>query len=114
MNQMECQAFMKRFFEQYYEMLLKMNEVLVTLPDLPREMWGADADPEEEWKKWRLVHSTVTEEELDELERKLGARLPVFFRTFLSTYFHCFDEGIGRNTCEEHFEGIYNAWNPCL
>ena len=35
-------------------------------------------------------------------------------RIFLTTYFHYFDGGIGRNPVEDKFEGILNAWNPFL
>ena len=40
--------------------------------------------------------------------------MPQVLREFLSTYFHCFDDPIGRNSIKKPFEGVLNAFNPLL
>ncbi|MCI8530466.1 MAG: hypothetical protein HFH82_15195 [Lachnospiraceae bacterium] len=33
-------------------------------------MWSDDADPNEEWKKWKLVPAMIQDEEMKELEKR--------------------------------------------
>lgn len=114
MDKEQCQAWMKAYFEQYYDQLSERDAMFVTLPDVPPEMWAKDTNADEEWRKWKLVPSTMTEEDLDQLEKQVGVAFPMIFRAFLSTYFHCFEAGIGKNSTSTPFESVKNAWNPLL
>lgn len=111
----EYQQYMKHFFEQYYQKLSK-NEIAVMLPldESEKEMWSDDANPQEEWKKWKLVPSTIGDKEIEDLENEIDVKLPLSLKAFLTVYHHYFENPIGRNSFLEPFETIRNAWNPIL
>ncbi len=115
MTYVEYQEYMRNFFEQYYQKL-SQNEICVTLPleEDEKEMWSDDADPNEEWKKWKLVPAMIPDEEIKELEREIGVELPLSLKAFLTVTHHCFSDPIGYNSAAEHFQGVRNAWNPVL
>ena len=68
MTYTEYQEYMRNFFEQYYQKL-SQDEICIKLPlqEDEKEMWSDDADPNEEWKKWKLVPAMIQEEEMKEL-----------------------------------------------
>lgn len=72
MNKIEYKSFMKDFFEKYYAKLLEYGVEAVTLPEVPEDMWVKDAEPEEEWQQWTLIPATISEEEIENLERNWG------------------------------------------
>ena len=51
-------------------------------PDPPEDMRVGEVD-DNGWWEWRLVESTVTTADLDDLEDELGLTLPPFYRAFL-------------------------------
>lgn len=110
----EYQDFIKTIFEALYEKLCNQDESFVKMPHVPEEMWADDVATNEEWKKWKLTSSTVTDKDIDELEKELGVSFPVVFRAFLSTYFHYFDDEIGRSSPDDAFKSVRQAWNPIL
>jgi len=115
MTYAEYREYMKNFFEQYYDKL-SQDEINIKLPlgNTAKEMWSDDAEPEKEWKKWKMIPSSVREEQIGELEREIGAKLPLSLKAFLTVYHHYFENPIGRNSLSNPFEGILNAWNPVL
>ena len=115
MTYAEYQQYMKNFFEQYYHMM-SQSEIAITLSldETKREMWSDDADPQKEWKKWKLVPAAIKEEEIEDLEREISIKLPLSLRAFLTVYHHYFENPIGRNSLYKHFESVKNAWNPIL
>ncbi|MDE7319296.1 MAG: hypothetical protein K2N46_06165 [Lachnospiraceae bacterium] len=115
MTYAEYQEYMRNFFEQYYQKL-SQDEIRVTLPleEEEKEMWSDDADPDEEWKKWKLVPARIPDEEIEELEKEIGVRLPLSLKAFLTVTHHCFYDPIGYNSAAEHFQGVRHAWNPVL
>lgn len=115
MTLIKYKEYMKDFFEKYYEKLSK-DDISIKRPlyDEDCKMWADDANPNEEWKKWKLVPANVTEQELDELEQEVGVKLPLSMNAFLTTYHHYFEDPIGVNPISEQFRGIKYAWNPVL
>ena len=111
---MDKAEFMKDFFERYYRKLSKEYKGALELPDVPKEMWADGADPKSEWKPWKLIPAAISDQEIEELERDLEVKLPSMVKSFLTTYFHLFDDPVGRNSSEDHFEGMKDAWNPLL
>ena len=115
MTYVEYQEYMRKFFEQYYQKL-SQEEICVTLPleEEEKEMWSDDANPDDEWKKWKLVPAMISDEEIKELEKEIGVELPLSLKAFLTVTHHCFDYPIGRNSVGEHFAGVRESWNPVL
>lgn len=100
----------KNFFEKYYE----KHEILTILPDVPKEMLAEGEDPNEEWQRWKLIPSTVSDKEISELENQIGVAFPEILKIFLTTYFHLFDGPVGRHSIDEPFLAVEEAWNPIL
>ena len=115
MTYAEYQEYMRNFFEQYYQKL-SQEEIRVTLPlgEEEKEMWSDDVNPNDEWKKWKLVPAMISDGEIKALEKEIGVELPLSLKAFLTVTHHCFDDPIGRNSVAEHFQGVRNAWNPVL
>lgn len=117
MTDMQCRQFMKDFFEQYYGKMEQIGNgiaIMRPLDESDRTMWHDDADFEEEWKKWKLVPSIVTEKDITQLEKIIGATLPQCLRYFLTVYHHYFDAPVGENPISAPFKAVLNAWNPLL
>ena len=100
----------KDFFEKYY----KKHEKFAVLPDVPAEMLAGEGDPREEWQKWKLIPSTIRDEDIAKLEKGLGVAFPNCIKIFLTTYFHLFDNPVGRHSVDDPFRGVKDAWNPLL
>lgn len=115
MTYAEYQEYMRNFFEQYY-LKLSREEILVKLPlkEEEKEMWSDDANPDDEWKKWKPVPAMISDEEVKKLEKEIGVELPLSLKAFLTVTHHYFDYPIGRNSVAKHFQGLKNAWNPIL
>lgn len=115
MTYAEYQEYMRSFFEQYYQKL-SQEEIRVTLPleEEEKEMWSDDVNPNDEWKKWKLVPAMISDGEIKKLEKEIGVELPLSLKAFLTVTHHCFDNPIGRNSVAEHFQGVKNARNPVL
>lgn len=106
--------FIQDFFEKYYAKQVAICETALMLPDVPQLMLAEGADSNEEWNKWKLIPSTITEKDIAALENQLGVSLPNILKIFFTTYFHFFDYPVGQHSIDEPFEAIQNAWNPLL
>ena len=84
MTREENIAFMKDFFEKYYEMEKSEGEVLVAGVNIPEEMVDHDLKEGSDWKVWKLVPSIVTDEDIAALEERLNIKLPECLRAFLT------------------------------
>lgn len=108
-----AKAFMKDYFDKLYKKLSEEAPIALDMPDLPEEMLADGADPNEEWNTWKLIPSTVTDEDIAEYEQECGLKFPNCIRAYLQTYHHCFDI-IGRNMPDDPFDSLDNAFNPHL
>ena len=114
MIQEEQTAFIRNGLEALYHELERENSILLKMCDVPEAMQAGPVDGDG-WCKWKLVPSPVTAEDLDRQEKAAGCRFPSLLRTFFSTYCHYFDDaGLGRQTVDEPFFSLENAWNPTL
>lgn len=104
---------MKDYFEKLYEKLSTEMPIALGMCDLPEDMLADGADPDEEWNTWKLIPSTVTEEDIAKYEAQYGLSFPNCIRAFLQTYHHCFDF-IGRNMPDDPFFNLDNTFNPHL
>lgn len=109
-----AKVFMKDYFEKLYKKLSKEKPIALKRPGLPEDMLADGADPNEEWNTWKLIPSTVTDEDIAEREKEYGLKFPNCIRAFLQTYHHCFGDIVGRNMSDEPFYSLDNAFNPHL
>ena len=117
MTDTQMRSFMQAFFDRYYQKLEREGDgiaLLRPLEESDRAMWREDTDPDEEWKPWKLISSTVTGQDIEELETDIGAKLPWCLRAFLTVYHHYFDGPVGVNPISAPFKAVRNAWNPLL
>jgi hypothetical protein len=82
--------------------------------NLPEPMRDASIPPSNDWVGWRAVPSTVTDAELDALERETGVVFPPLYREFLQ-YRHFVDlTEVGvrfeRHLCHDWQETLRKAY----
>ncbi|WP_175620575.1 SMI1/KNR4 family protein [Chryseobacterium schmidteae] len=81
---------------------------------LPRqietEMSDLNQDMSEEWRTWFPVNSKVTDEEINEIENRIGYEFPEDYKTFLK-HKHFYELQISEVSFCEH---PVNTWNTSL
>lgn len=92
---------------------------------VPREMWNGEVDPEG-WVEWKMIESTITENDFSELEREFGHPIPAGVREyFLVPFFHVVDQvnngetlfflpGMPADNPFGHFSRLVLGWRPLL
>jgi len=58
---------------------------------VPQDMWAGPVNSEG-WVDWKLLPSTVTDDDIAELEVRFAVAYPPSFRAYLRARFHCFDQ----------------------
>ena len=117
MTDTQARRFMRDFFERYYQKLEQLGNVIAVMRPLgeaDKAMWREDADSKDEWKAWKLIPSTVTDQDIDTLEKAIGTNLPKCLNAFLTFYHHYFENPVGENPVSAPFKAVRNAWNPLL
>ncbi len=90
-------------------------------PDMPRAMQDTSRMQTDDWRPWKPVQSTVTDEQLDSLEESIQLRFPPSYRAFLK-YRHFYRLTEGGVRFEQHVIGrwedtlldAYDSWDPEL
>lgn len=113
MNIDGAKKFIKEYFEKLYKQLEDKEPILLKRPDLPEEMSVEGTKDGDGWAVWRLIPSTVTDEDIAKEEEGFGVKFPNLLKAFISTYHHAFDM-LGDNYPDDPFEGLDNAFNPQL
>lgn len=111
---MDRKEYIKNAFEAYYARYNQVTEegfCRWMRPDVPDVMKVADID--EEWSRWKLVPSTVSQEDVAALEEEFGLNFPEWYKAFISTYHHYFDV-IPEQGIDEPFDRIRDMYNPLL
>ena len=114
MTRAENRAFMKDFFERYYQKLRNKDIIYVRSIGIPPEMLEDGANPADEWNIWKLFSSTVTDDDITKLEKTYHIQLPECLRAFFSVYHHRFDNCIGRNDIHNPFWTLKLAYTHQL
>ena len=114
MTREENTKFMKDFFEKYYEQLKAENDVLVAGVKIPEEMVAYELTMSKGWSVWKLIPSTVKDEDFKEIEDNWGIKFPDCIKAFFCTYHHRFDDLLGKNLIGKPFETLELAYNPNL
>lgn len=110
----ENRAFMKDFFERYYEKLKNEDIILVKGVAIPPEMLAEGSDPNQEWNVWKLCPSIVKESDFAAYEEKIGVKLPECIKAFFSVYHHRFGTAIGCNNIRYPFYDLERSYNHHL
>jgi hypothetical protein len=78
-------------------------------PGVPDDMKEA-ALGDGEWSIWKLIPSTVSEEDIEGLEEEFGLQFPQWYKAFISTYFHYFDSAPSQPSDDplDEIEGMHN------
>ena len=114
MTKEENTNFMKQFFEKYYEQQKAVSETSVAGVKIPEEMVAYDLEGSKGWQVWKLIPSTVKDEDFKEIENNWDIKFPDCIKAFFGTYHHRFDDLLGRNDIRKPFETLEFAYNPHL
>jgi len=84
---LRTEAEMRELVTSYVEAAIDQKRrrgfMRVPIADMPPAMRDPTIEPSNDWIGWRPIESTVTEADLDAIEARLGARLPLPYRIFL-------------------------------
>ncbi len=115
----EVDAIVRRYVDSALEQLRRKDLMRLPLSHMPPEMADPSIPRQKDWIGWKPIPSTVTDADLDALERHLGRAFPPPYRTFLK-YKHFYDlteRGVrfSRHPVDE-WQSIlmqdYQAWLP--
>jgi len=109
---MDIRDYIKVGFEAHYNRYNQGEFSRWMHPDVPVQM-RIEEDSEEEWSQWKLVPSTVSNQDIINLEQEFGLRFPEWYKAFISTYHHYFDN-IPQQSITEPLDDIKNMFNPIL
>ena len=128
LDKLEHRAFIQYCMEHYYHEILSENEGISLY--LPAKSPSDDAEdggvPElmqmgpikDGWVRWKLVPSTVSQEEIAQLEQEWGLCFPPLFRAFLTTYYHFFGvitQGrLPNQSSDCPLSKFKTGWNPAV
>ena len=88
-----------------------VDNELNTLPiDIEPEMKDLNQGKDEEWKTWFPIHSKVTDIEIEEIENRIGHKLPDDYKIFLK-HKHFYELQISEASFCEH---PVNHWSASL
>lgn len=99
--------------------LRRMDMCRTPLPNMPEAMRDHDIPTTNDWLGWKPVASTVTDADIQELERKLNLQFPLLYKQLLQ-YHHFYDLGIQGVGIESHpvdtwrktLNNLYKAYEP--
>ena len=93
---------------------------------VPPEMFDGDVN-DEGWVAWRLLHSTLAETDVAQLEAEYSIDFPPLFRAYLLAWFQLFDQVHSRRHDQQIFntdvpsnaplgpiKRLIDAWKPLL
>jgi len=85
----------KQYVEKSAAWLQQLNLMRLPRVDMPEEMRDPNIQQEDDWTGWRIIPSTVSSQELDELEARIGLTFPPYYHQFLQSYHFCELVGMG-------------------
>jgi hypothetical protein len=63
---------------------MSRKKILMMVPgDIPTEMLDNTIEPMDDWRGWRPIYSSITDEDIVRLEKKIGLKLPLSYREYL-------------------------------
>lgn len=120
----EYRTEIKKILDEYYELLKVYDKTEIQVLDyveIPEGMFTGEVEIDTrynnvEFRTWKMIPSDVTEEDIAELEKVIGIRLPDPLRAYYTSYYHLWDweRDLSRNSPTAKMEGIYNAYNELM
>lgn len=113
----------KKILDEYYELLKVYDKIEIQVPDfieIPNGMFTGEVEEVSKYnitlRTWKMIPSDVTEEDIAELEKEIGVRLPDSLRAYYTSYYHLwdFERNLSRNSPVAKMDGIYNAYNKLM
>jgi hypothetical protein len=102
------------------DQLIRADMMRLPDPRMPLEMYDSTRATRQDWKPWKPIASTVTDEDLDDLEARTGLKFPPLYRAFLQ-YKHFYELPGGWIWFEKHLPGrwkedllrlYFDSWDP--
>jgi len=73
-----------KFFVDHSIESLKLKDLLWTSdPNVPDNMKNLEMEDKNNWFSWKAIESIINENELNELEKRIGLRYPLLYKEFL-------------------------------
>ncbi|MCM1505841.1 MAG: SMI1/KNR4 family protein [Ruminococcus flavefaciens] len=119
----EYRTEIKKILEEYYELLRIYDKFQIQVLDyveIPEGMFTGEVEIDTEYnlklKTWKMIPSDVTEEDISELEKETGIRLPNPLKAYYTSYYHLWDWQINLsgNSPKAKMNGIYEAYNTLM
>lgn len=120
----EYRAEIKKILDEYYELLKIHNKYEIQIVGdikIPDGMFTGEVEFDTEYKDlklrtWKMIPSDVTEEDIAQLEKVIGIRLPDPLRAYYTSYYHLWDweRDLSKNSPTAKMDGIYNAYNELM
>ena len=108
----------RRYVDKAIEQLRSKDSMCTPDPHLPKEMIDSKIVPDNDWVGWKTIPSTVTDNDLDEIQKKIGLEFPPLYRVFLKyQYFYDLTE-VGLCFCIHpiniwrfELKKLYQSWD---
>ena len=97
----------KTFVDNGIEWLKQKDLLMRPDPNMPDEMLDSFGKFSDDWKPWKAIPSTVTDSEIEEVESRIGHKLPNSFKSFLK-YKHFYE--LKTNDSYEPFQHLIYKW----
>lgn len=119
----EYRAEIRKILDEFYELLKIYNKFWIqemSRDSIPEKMFTGEVEIDPEYNleliTWKMIPSDVTEEDISELEKEIGIRLPDPLRAYYTSYYHLWDfqRNISENSPKAKMSGIYNAYNKLM
>ncbi len=115
-NQIEW--IVKKYVDESINQLCSKDSMRRPERQMPKEMIDSEILPKDDWIGWKPVPSTVTDDDLDGIEKQLGMKFPPLYRTFLK-YVHFYElTEIGLSFCKHpihkwrsELQKLYEGWD---
>lgn len=119
----EYRTEIKKILDEYYELLKVYDKTEIQVPDfieIPNGMFTGEVEEVSKYnitlRTWKMIPSDVTEEDIAELEKEIGVRLPDSLRAYYTSYYHLwdFERNLSINSPVAKMCGIYNAYDELM
>ncbi len=119
----EYRAEIRKILDEYYELLKIYDKTEIQVLDyveIPDGMFTGEVEIDDKYnvelRTWKMIPSDVTEDDIAELEKVIGMRLPDPLRAYYTSYYHLWDcqRNLSENSPTAKMNGIYDAYSKLM